>query len=206
VVSAASTLVRFSGLTPLAAAAEVSIARIRLFDKRAWIAYRPDEHETLRRRRCGMEAIVELDLLDALMDLPAGIPVPLTSLRAADRRLLRRVPVEALDWGGESVTRRAVPPLMPMLAIVRAAEWQDGLEAASRFASYCRRLVLLPELPADPDIALAQASFYGIGVAVARGAIPGMVLEPEPFTDWHPTPAWWSFTEKIHRQLDQANR
>ena len=205
-MSAASTLVRFSGLTPQPAAAEVSVGRVRLFETRAWMAYRRDEHETLRRGRCGMSPIVELDVLDALMDLPAGMPVSLGSLRAADSRLLRRAPGGALEWAEAMVTRRVVPPLMPLIAMVRATDWMDGLQRASRFAAYCRRLVIVSELPADPEIALAQASFYGIGVAVVRGATPNVVLEPEPFTDWQPTPAWWSFTEKIYRQVRYAER
>jgi hypothetical protein len=203
-VSGASTLVQFSGSTPRAAAKEVSVGRVRLFDARAWIAYRPDEHERLRRGRCGMAPILELDLLDALMDLPAGLPVRSQSLRAADRRLLRRVPPGALHWAGETVTRLVVPPLMPLMAMVRSAEWTEGLEAASRFATYCRRLVIVSELPVDADVALAEASFYGIGVAVVRGSTPNVVLEPEPFDDWQPTPAWWSFTEKIYRQVNRT--
>src|SRR2546421_201637 len=79
-----------------------------------------------------------------------------------------------------------------------------GLRAASRFAMYCRRLLVIPELPPNQEVALAEASFYGIGVALRRNGTVTMVLEPEPFTDWQPTAAWWWFTEEVYRGAAQA--
>lgn len=173
-----------------------------MFGTRAWMAYRRDEAEW--RRRGSSAPLLRLDQLDALMNLPAALPVPRTGISARDQRLLRRLPAGSVDWSDATVTRRAVPPLTPMLAMVRSRQWMEGLTAASRFAAYCRRLVMISELPEDLDVALAQASFYGIGVALASGANPRILVEPEPLADWHPTPAWWWFSEEVYRQVGRA--
>lgn len=194
-----STLVRFSGSTPQAATTDVSVRGVRMFGTRAWMVFRRDEVEW--QRRSGGAPILRLDHLDALMNLPAAVPVPVASLSSRHRRMLDRLPSGAVERSKATVTRRAVPPLMPMLAVVRARQWLGGLEAASRFAPYCRRLVMVTELPDQLELALSQASFYGIGVALASGVSSRILVEPEPLTDWHPTPAWWWFIEDIYRQV-----
>ncbi|GAB3807160.1 hypothetical protein [Micromonospora zhanjiangensis] len=201
-MSPAATVVRFSGFVPQAATREVTVGRVEIFGVRAWLAFRRDRAELARRG--GGPAICGLDQLDALMNLPAGLPVPVASVPAGDRRLLRRLPAGSLDWSGASVTRRVVPPLVPLLAMVRARTWSAGLRAASRFGAYCPRLMMVPALPVDAEHALAQASFYGVGVAVTDRGQPRIVLESEPLADWQPTPAWWWFAEEVYRQVQPA--
>jgi len=135
------------------------------------------------------------------MNLPAGLPVPAAAISPTDHRLLRQLPAGSLERSPGTVTRRVVPPLTPLLAIVRATRWLDGLTTASRFAAYCPRLVIVPALPEERDTALAQAAVYGIGVAVTSGSGPRVVVEPEPLPGWQPTPAGWWFTEETYRQV-----
>lgn len=194
-------LVRITNNTPYAANEHVSVGRVRVFGTRVWMVYRRDAAEWQRRKRHNLDALVDLDLLDMLMDLPAGLPVPLRSLQSPERQLLSRVPPGALVRGGQSVTRLIVPPVTPLLAIVPDREWDRAAETASRFAVYCARMVLLPQMPQNANMMLSEASLYGIGVAAGDSHQAEVVLEPEPVTDLQPTPAWWAFSEKIYDQL-----
>lgn len=172
---------------------------IRLFGVTARMAYRTDETEHARRRQADLGHLDSMELLDILMDLPDGSGVPITSVGTASLSLLRRAPEGVVRFTASSVARLVRPVVTPRLAVVHAREWHDGLERASRFAAYCPRLAVIPELPADPEEALTEASFYGIGVAVGACSAPTVVLEPEPFLDWQPSVAWWHFTEQIYR-------
>lgn len=172
---------------------------VRLFGATARITYRTDELEHARRCQSGLGHLNSMERLDILMDLPDGVGVPITSVGAASLSLLRSAPEGVVRFAASSVTRLVKPVVTPRLAVVRAREWRDGLERASRFAPYCPRLAVVPELPPDPAEALAEASFYGIGVAVGARSAPTVVLEPEPFHDWQPSVAWWHFTEQVYR-------
>jgi|SRR5215470_3825588 len=200
---ATAELVRFCGTTPTpyVATENVGVGWVHMFGTGAWIAYRRDDVEWCRRG--DSSPILALDVLDTLMTLPAGLEVPVAAVARADRRLLRGLPPGSLDWSATTVTRLVVPALTPLLAVVRSTGWLDGLRAASRFAAYCRRLVIVPAVPAERGTALAQAAVYGIGVAVADEAgDPQIVVEPEPLPpDWQPTPAFWWFTEEVYRQV-----
>lgn len=179
--------------------------RVRVFGTRVWLAGRLDSEERQRRQRCGLGAIRELDLLDVLMDIPAGLPIPIGALRPVARRALERAPAGALDFDGDTVVRRAVPVVRPLLAVVTADQWQDGLVRASRFASYCPRMVLLPDIPDDPNVATDLAARYGIGLAVRGTPAPEVLVEPLALTDWQPTPAWWWFSETVLHHLDDSS-
>ncbi|WP_030443110.1 hypothetical protein [Actinoplanes subtropicus] len=198
-MSVAATLERFAATMPRAAEDEIGVARVRLFGTRAWVAYRPDHDQRRLRQAHPVGSIPPLDLLDTLMCLPLGQPVPVHTVAPASQRRLRRLPEGMVTWSSTTATRRFAPPVTPLLAMVQGSDWARGLRAASRFAMYCRRLLVVSELPAGEQVALAEASFYGIGVALRRGETLTMVLEPEEFTDWQPTAAWWWFTEEVYR-------
>src|SRR6185503_4473558 len=55
---------------------ECSAAIVRMFGFSAAVFYRVDEAEVERRRRDQAQSITALDVLDALMELPIGLPVP----------------------------------------------------------------------------------------------------------------------------------
>ncbi|RVX39160.1 hypothetical protein EDD27_1507 [Nonomuraea polychroma] len=196
----ASTLVRFSGSTPRPAAADVAVTRLRLFDTSVWMAYRRDDVEWARRAQVGLGAVLAWDLLDLLMALPEGFPVPLRSLPRSHKRRLYRAPGGVATITADTVTRHIVPPVTPLLAVVTATDLHDGLVRASRFAAYCSRMTLVPSVPGNRHEELAMADLYGIGVAVVDQRPARVLVEPESLTDWQPTTAWWRFTETIYRQ------
>lgn len=204
-MSVAATLERFAATMRRAAEHEIVVARVRLFGTRAWVAYRPDHHQQQLRRTHPIGPVPALELLDTLLGLPIERPVPVAAVAPAAQRRLRRLPEGMVTWSSTSVTRRFAPPVMPLLAMVQGPDWAKSLRAASRFAMYCERLMVVPELPADEQVALAEASFYGIGVALRQGESLTVVLEPEKFTDWQPTAAWWWFTEEVSRGAEQPD-
>ncbi|WP_156212834.1 hypothetical protein [Lentzea aerocolonigenes] len=180
-------------------------ARVRIFGTTATVVHRRDEAEHERRRRSGLADINSMELLDVLLDLPHEIAVPRSSLSSAVLRVLQRAPAGVVQIDSASVTRLTSPAVTPVLAVVYASKWRDGLERASEFASYIPRMFVVPEVPSNSEEALAEASWYGVGVAVGPRAAPTMVLEPEPLADWQPTTGWWWFCEQVYRHtVDQV--
>lgn len=199
-MSATAALVQLSGQAPRPASNDVQVARARVLDTSAWIVFRCDRHEVSRRERHGLGAVVAWDLLDTLMDLPAGLPVPIAALtRPARRRVCAAAPGVAHLASGQ-ITRDLVPAVTPLLAIVMAGGWAGALVRASRFAPYCPRMVVGPDIVAETEI-LDTAARLGIGVAVRTSTGPAEVLlEPELVSDWQPTTAWWRFCEVVYGQ------
>lgn len=199
-MSSAASLVRLSGQSPRPARDDVQVTRARVLDTWAWIAFRSDRREARRRDTYALGAVLGWDLLDTLMDLPAGLPVPVSALTRPERRRLAGAAPGVVRISGRQVTRDLVPAVTPLLAIVTARNWADGLARASRFAPYCRRMVLGPGLPGQAQV-LGTAGRLGIGVAARAG--PGLaevLLEPEPVPCWQPTTAWWRFCEVTYGQ------
>lgn len=196
----AAAIVQLSGCTPRPAREDVQVVRVRAFETHAWVACRHDRLERVRRNAYGLGPVLSWDLLDTLMDLPAGLPVPITSLtRPARRRLIAAPPGIARISAGQ-VTRDLVAAVNPLLAVVTANDWMDGLRRASRFGPYCRRLVVGPDLAGTAAV-MSTASELGIGVAVRNGRGCAEVLsEPEQVHGWQPTTAWWRFCEVIYGQ------
>jgi hypothetical protein len=203
-MSPAAMPVCFSGTTPQPATREVTVTRMTVRSTPVWMAYRPDRREWGRREACGLGPVVAWDLLDTLMDFPAGMAVPAASLDGAVRRRLTAAPPGVVRFGPEGVTRTIVPAVIPLLAIITARDWRTGLKSASRFANYCRRLIVAPDLGESSAGALAAARLRGTGVAIGRADQAQVLLEPRPVPDWEPTPAWWRFCEEIYGQAVKA--
>lgn len=180
-------------------------AKVRIFDTTATMVYRCNGAEQERRHNIGLSDLKSMELLDVLLDLPAGVAVPRSSLSSSVLRVLHRAPGGVVRMDNTSVTRLASPVVTPVLAIVYASRWREGLERATEFASYVPRMYVVPETPANSTEALAEASYYGVGVAVGPRSAPTIVLEPEPLLDWQPTTAWWWFCEQVYRfTIDQG--
>ncbi|MEO6086649.1 MAG: hypothetical protein ABIQ18_26400 [Umezawaea sp.] len=184
---------------------EAHSVKARIFGTTATIVHRRNVFEHERRRSAGLTDLRSMELLDVLMDLPADVAVPRRSMSRAVLRVLHRAPAGVVHIDGDSVTRLVSPAVTPVLAVVYASRWRDGLERASEFASYIPRMFVVSETPPNATEALAEASFYGIGVAVGPRSAPTTVLEPEPLPDWQPTTAWWWFCEQVYRfTIDQG--
>lgn len=196
--------VSFSGKTPQPVTAEVAVTRMTIRGTRVWMTYRPDKSEWRRRESCGLGPVLAWDLLDTLMDFPADMAVPVACLDGPVRRRLAAAPAGVVNFSVEGVTRAVVPAVMPLLAVITARDWRKGMAGASRFANYCRRLVVVPDLGGDTEEALATAERRGTGMAVGHAGEASMLLEPAPLPDWEPTPAWWRFCEEIYSQAVSA--
>lgn len=194
-------LVRFTGTTPYPANERVSVGRVRMFGHRAWVAYRRHEQEWARRSRCDVGAVEDISTLAVLMELPVGIPVPLSCLHPTDRRVLRQLPDGIVHYEENAVVRDLDRVITLLLAIVPGDEdWASAAGAASGFAVHCPRLVALSR-PADRAAGVVHdVSQYGIGV-VAGGSNPRVLAEPAPMPEWRFTPGGWGFDEEIYAQV-----
>lgn len=174
---------------------------ISIMGTSALVRYRFDGLEAARRKASGLGGISSPDVLNLLLDLPLGMPVPVKSLTRWERLALRAAPLGAVSITKGEVTREAVPPVAVDLAIVPARTWRAGLQAAGRFAPFCARMMVLGSSPRDLDGLITQAGFYGIGVAVADQAEPQLLVMPVAFRRKRFTAASWQFLEEVYRQV-----
>ena len=178
-------------------------ALLRTFGTLAGVVYRPNRAEVARRRAHGVGSFTEIEMLDALMGLPVGLPLSRYELTNAERSLVDRAPSGAMERRGGQVVRRAVAPLSVLFAVVAANDWHVGLRRAGQFAPFCARAMLLPALPADWEDASTQASYFGIGVCMFVDAQLRMLVPPRPYVRKRHTPAQWWFAEEAYRQISE---
>jgi hypothetical protein len=177
---------------------------VRIFGTAAGVAYRLDHAEVARRQEHQLGALTDMDVLDALMGLPVGIPVERSSLTKAELALVDRSPAGVVEHRGEQLIRLAAAPLSVQSAVVAAKNWKTGLKQAGRFAPFCVRAMLLPAVPADVEDLQAQASFYGVGVGVSVDGQMQLLVEPATYARTRHTPAQWWFAEEAWRQIKAA--
>lgn len=178
-------------------------ALLRTFGTLAGVVYRSNQAEVARRRAQRVGSFTEMDVLDALMGLPAGLPVALNELTGAERAVVNRAPAGAIEHRGGEVVRRAVAPVSVLFALVAANDWHAGLKRAGRFAPFCARAMLLPALPPDWDDARTQASYFGIGICTFVDAQLRMFVTPRPYVRRRHSPAQWWFAEEAYRQISE---
>jgi hypothetical protein len=201
--------IRAAATTPRAADGISELSRctsavVQVFGAVAGVAYVPDPVEAARRDAVGLGAITGRAELDALMNLPVGIPVNAHEMTERELRLLRRAPRGVVEDDGVRLVRRVVAPVSVRFAIVGARTWQEGLVKAGRFAPFCARAMLLSRPPTDLDDAAVQASFYGIGISVFTTGTLRMLVEPASYVRHQHTPAQWRFAEEIYRQINAS--
>ncbi len=180
------------------------LIEVYMMGVRALMSYTVDETEHTRRCRSWDErsAITDPDVLELLLSLPVGAPVPTATLTPREWGGLRVTPPWAATVSDSgSVTRWAVPPVTVDLATVEApASWRKGLEKAGRFTPFCARRMLIKRRPRDAEEMLTQADFYGVGVTLGRGDLAEVLLPPAPWKRLRVTAAGWVFQERVYRQ------
>jgi hypothetical protein len=176
---------------------------LRTFGTLAGVVYRLDQSEVARRRAQGVGSFTQIEVLDALMGLPVGLPISWHELTDAERALVDRAPGGAIERRGGQVVRRAVAPVSVLFAVVAANDWRVGLRRAGQFAPFCVRAMLLPALPADWEDARTQASYFGIGACTFVDAQLRMLVTPRPYVRKRHTPAQWWFAEEAYRQISE---
>ena len=164
----------------------------------ATIVYRPNTAEITRRRAAGLGGVTNLGWLDLLMDLPAGLPVP---LGRTDLRTLRRLPKGCLEITAHDVVRQLTKPLDVEVAITIRPRFRQGLAHAGRFAPYCTRVLALTGTPRNLTNAAIEADFWRIGLIINAATDPEVIVAPEPFVTQRHTPAAWAFAEDIYHQI-----
>ncbi|MFE0147845.1 hypothetical protein ACFWY5_11900 [Nonomuraea sp. NPDC059007] len=181
-----------------------SSSRVVLQGTSAMLHYELDQAEVERRRHAGLGAITSPDALRVLLDLPVGVPLPLSAAGWTTPDLLRLLPRGAMHLGPGQVTCLAVPPIGARLAVVPARSWRAGLERAGRFAPFCSRAMLLSSLPRELQALRMEADFYGIGVICDADGEPCVIVPPAPFERRRFTVAGWLFLEEAYQQITSA--
>lgn len=185
-----------------------AVAEVQVRGTQVVLAYRLNVPEIERRTSEAITPVLDRGLLEGLLQLPEGLPVPATSLTRRERDLLRHCPPTALERRGEMLVRRAVRPLRVDLAVVRSPRSRRGVLArAGRFGAYTSTAVLLDGATEGADILVMEASVYGIGV-VRRciGEAPELLMAPRGLPKARHTSAGWLFAEQVYQELTKASR
>ncbi|WP_405911805.1 hypothetical protein OG760_03650 [Streptomyces sp. NBC_00963] len=178
------------------------VSEVALWGVRVVLVYRLDEAEHRRRAASNAEPLNDLWLLDTLLKLPVGRPVPLAMLEGRDRRRLSKGwPAGAVEQRADMVERAATLPLWVDLAVVRSET--ASLEAlhVMPFGAYAPQAIWLDCLPAGSEQLLEEAAHFSTGVVHWQGAGEPQVLVPvQPLADVAGTAAGWRFTEHAYEQ------
>jgi hypothetical protein len=169
----------------------------KILGERVDLAIELDEHEHARRQHAATGRLDDFDVLMFLMGLPHNEPVPVRALSVDERSMLNRVPAGAVEFRGDLVLRLARPPVRSVLALVYDAHWQRGLRTASVFAPVATRILIVPVLPPEAAVMLAEASEYGIGVGTPSEAGVTLHVQPECWRQRYFTPGGWLFCEQV---------
>ena len=154
--------------------------------------------EHYRRRRLGLGALADLALLNVLMDLPLGLPVPSTDLPASAREVLASAPPGVIVDDGEWVTRLAEPAVVVHAAVVAGVGWRRLIRTGSVFTGVCQSVVVLERRPPQLRTRLWEAELLGVGVWLRDGAGLCEVLPPQVFHLRYVKPARWRFLENAY--------
>jgi hypothetical protein len=158
------------------------------------------EGEIERRTNEGLGAVTDAAILRTLATMPVGEPLAWSTLSRNQQKTLRRAPAGTVERAGRRVTRRLIPPLRVEAITVAYRQADRALTAASQFAPFCRRAVVLPEA-AVTDVILLEAAYFGIGVYVTTSDTCRVIQEPAPFVVSRWTWAQWQFHEQAWAQL-----
>ncbi|MFD8567495.1 hypothetical protein [Streptomyces sp. NPDC059639] len=179
-----------------------SVVEVQARGVQAVLSVRLNVAEVERRDRDAVSTVLDGGMLDGLMQLPAGLPVPESSLSSRERMLLRRCPKDALERSGGEVVRRLACPLEVDLAVVRVTKpSRAGLLRAGKFGAYCQSAVWLDGPAAGSELLAIEAGIYGLGLVHAYAdEAPALVVAPQSSQFGH-TPAGWLFAEQVYAEL-----
>jgi hypothetical protein len=154
-----------------------------------------------RERRAG--PVTNLEVLNLLLRLPVGQE---TRVNWSDYELRLVTPHlgAALDLGlhpdGHIVVTRWLRPALDVdSALIARISWDGAIAAASKYAPYCQRQVILGDVPDDDHAFWWEANYYGVGVMSESGR---ELLEASPFSPRQYTGASWKFAEQILARTD----
>lgn len=154
------------------------------------------EHE--RRAAAGIAAVTDLQVLDALLGLPLGMPVRSSDLSDRERVVLRSAPPGVVEASDGSVRRVLEAPVEVGLVVVRSARFREGLVRASAFAPFAQRVLLLPARPKRAADVLWEADAAGIGVWVGEPEDAEQLVAPAPWRRRYVKAAGWRFAEQAY--------
>ena len=129
---------------------------------------RPHEHF---RRRLGVNAILDRDLLSALGLLPLGQPVAWTSINPAAWPVLRRAPRGLVEAGPDEVTSFYEPPLRFVGVLVEDERWTRAIDRVNAFVDCAPRGVILKGSVSAAIVAAAKRLGVGLGIADESGGV-----------------------------------
>ncbi|MCL6669597.1 hypothetical protein [Streptomyces panaciradicis] len=202
--------------------AEQALVGLRLRGQQVQAAVTVFADEARRRSAAGLGAVDSRVVLTVLQDLPADLPVQLSSLEAHALRTLHGAPpgVVDLEDGQGIAVRRLVPAVRVELVLVHGLcgisprGWDSAVRDASQFAPFCARGVVVSHSASgrrrrnsdaaddtDMDLLLLKARLYGVGVATQGPAGLRWLLEPAPYRPRRHSAAQWLFHEQAWHQL-----
>ncbi|MGW6273673.1 hypothetical protein [Streptomyces sp. NPDC055060] len=164
--------------------------------------------EVERRAAAGVAPLLDVSALDALLQLPAGLPVPESSLTSREHVRLRRCPQGAVEADGGLLVRRLVSPLEVDVAVVRSRRpSRAALLRAGRFGAYAASAVWLDGPAAGSELMVMEAGVYGLGVVRAvDGEAPELLVAPRSSSRFGHTAAGWLLHEQVYAGLLGSSR
>lgn len=116
-------------------------SNVDVFGQTVDVWFRPRLEEMERRETLGVREIVDHDCVRALMDMPEGMPLDVVTLDPTTVMAIDAlVAVGAVELIGNSVCRRAVPPV-ELLGFSKAVERWTDVQAITLLRTHGPRIV-----------------------------------------------------------------
>lgn len=176
----------------------------RLLLRRTHVSATVDRNtvEIARRTTYGLGSLDHPAMLEVLATLPLAEAMPWSQLTPRQQRVLRSAPPGVIERHSGEVTRLVAPPARVRAIVVSGREADRALTAASMFAPYCERSVLLPEQTVS-EVVLLEAAYFGIGVYAHSHGACRIVAEPAEYVVRRWTWAQWLFHEQAWAQCSK---
>ncbi len=156
-------------------------------------AFDLDPHEHERRRAAGLEAITSWDVLDAALSLPLNEPVETTDDVMDLFQTVAAAGDATFSIKDGRVMRALKPPLHVRCVAVHRAGWRPALTAASKFGLLCQRLAVCERTPREPQLAVLEATWLGVGLV-----LNGEIVTPPGAHPRLPGLYPWRFAEAVY--------
>jgi hypothetical protein len=172
---------------------------ITLFGQQIHLTFVTMTDEASRRDAGGLGAVTDRELLFALFELPADIPIARAAVSARQQRLLRRAPQGVVELQRREITRRLVPAIRPLTVMASGRPTVARLRRLSEFAPFAARSMVVDRSPTH--IEAGEAARLGITLSHPGGS---RVVEGSPFVVRRHTPTSWLFAEEAWAQVLRA--
>jgi hypothetical protein len=158
------------------------------------------EHD--RRLAVGCGPVTNRRVLNALLDIPLGTEIPISSIDPDHTEaLFDLAPPGTVQWRDQTVIRLLRPAAFVVAALIHGRGWRDPLRRAAGYArGYTQAVMMTDQQPRAFHTKSWEADFCDVGVWIRSDAETKELIPPTPFRPRRIGVTWWRFHETAYQR------